>query len=136
MSWDKGPGLLNKVTIPCPKNSSLNLLACHEVSRTRLDSVTEELTVLLFWGKISIFIHLVIHRAFESCSEPGPAELTLVDPAQTSLGPQRLSWSHALPTPFSASTRTPQVFKHTAMSSPACEPCEDLEQMQNGAQKM
>ena len=56
MSWDKCPGLLNKVTIPCPKNSSLNLLACHEVSRTRLDSVTEELTVLLFWVKISIFI--------------------------------------------------------------------------------
>ena len=62
MSWDKGPGLLNKVTIPCPKNSSLNLLACHDVSRTSLDSVTEDLTVLLFWGKISIFIHLVIYQ--------------------------------------------------------------------------
>ena len=89
-----------------------------------------------FFGKISIFIHLVIHHVFESCSEPGPAELTLGDPAQTSPGPRRLSSSHALPTPFSASPRTPQVFKHTAMSSPACEPCEDLEQMQNGAQKM
>ena len=101
-----------------------------------MDSVTEELTVLLFFGKISIFIHLVIHRVFESCSEPGPAELTLVDPAQTLPGPRGLSSSHALPAQFSGSPRTPQVFKHTAMSSPACEPCEDLEQMQNGAQKM
>ena len=42
-----------------------------------MDSVTEELTVLLFWVKISIFIHLVIHHVFKSCSEPGPAELTL-----------------------------------------------------------
>ena len=89
MSWDKGPGLLNKVTIPCPKNSSLNLLACREVSRTRLHSVTEELTVLLFLEKISFFIHLVIHHVFKSCSEPGPAELTLG--AQTSPGPRRLS---------------------------------------------
>lgn len=31
---------LNKVTIPCPNNLSLYLLACHVVSSTSLDSVT------------------------------------------------------------------------------------------------
>ena len=31
------------------------------------------------------------YHVFESCSEPGPAELTLGDPAQTSPGPRRPS---------------------------------------------
>ena len=34
-------GLLNKVAIPCPSNSSLNLLACRAVSSMTLNSVTE-----------------------------------------------------------------------------------------------
>ena len=88
---DKSPGFLNKAAVPCPRNSSLSFLACHEVSSTSLGSVTDELTVLPFLEKIFIFTHLVIHRVCESCSEPGPAELTLGDPAQTSVGPQCLS---------------------------------------------
>ena len=52
--WDISPpyslsaGFSSKLAIPCPNDSSLNLLACHDVSRTSLDSVTEELTILLF----------------------------------------------------------------------------------------
>ena len=43
--WDTSPpssrsaGFLNKVTIPCPNTSSLDLLACRVVSSTSLDSV-------------------------------------------------------------------------------------------------
>jgi len=33
-------GFLNKVVIPCPQNSSLNLLACHIAISTSSDSVT------------------------------------------------------------------------------------------------
>ena len=38
---------LNKVTIPCPNNLSLYLLACHVVSSMSLDSVTLSLVVIL-----------------------------------------------------------------------------------------
>ena len=43
--WDTGPpyscsaGFLNKVTIPCPRDSYLYLLACWVVSSASLDSV-------------------------------------------------------------------------------------------------
>lgn len=44
--WDTGPpssgsaGFLNRVTIPCPNNLSLSLLACHVVSTMNLVLVT------------------------------------------------------------------------------------------------
>ena len=44
--WDASPlssqstDFVNKVTIPCPMTSSLDLLACCAVSSTSLDSVT------------------------------------------------------------------------------------------------
>ena len=46
MLWDTSPpsspsaGFLNKVAIPCPKDSSLNFLACPVASGTSLDSAT------------------------------------------------------------------------------------------------
>jgi len=38
--WSKSAGFLNKVSIPCPNNLSLYLLACHAVSSISLDLVT------------------------------------------------------------------------------------------------
>ena len=45
--WDTSPplslsaGFPNKVTIPCPNNLSLDLLACRAVGSMSLDSVTQ-----------------------------------------------------------------------------------------------
>ena len=44
--WDTSPpssrsaGFPSKVTIPCPNNLSLELLACHAAGSTSLDAVT------------------------------------------------------------------------------------------------
>lgn len=51
--WDKSPpsspfaGFPNKVTLPDPKDTSLNLLPCHEARLTSLDSVTSNQTILI-----------------------------------------------------------------------------------------
>ena len=62
--------------------------------------------------------------------------VTLGDPAQTSRGPRCLSPSPAMPAPFSASPRAPQVFNHTLVSSPACEPCKDLDDAEWGSENV
>ena len=58
-------GFPNKVTIPCPNNLSLGLLACNVASRISLDSVTickvaSSSSVLLFFF-FKHFPHLALH---------------------------------------------------------------------------
>ena len=51
--WETSPpssrsaGFLNKVTIPCPNTSSLDVLACHAVNSISLDSVAEALPQII-----------------------------------------------------------------------------------------
>ena len=42
LPFSQSTGFPNKVAIPCPKNLSLDLLACHAASSMNLDLVTEQ----------------------------------------------------------------------------------------------
>ena len=67
----RSTGFLNKVSIPCPINSFLDLLACCVASSASLDSVT--LALLVYRSHLSstdaqIFSFGACHLAFDYCS--------------------------------------------------------------------
>ena len=51
-------GFPNKVVIPCANTMSLDLLACHAVSSTSLDSVTNFMCLSCF-GLVCVFLFFV-----------------------------------------------------------------------------
>ena len=63
-------GFPNKVTIPCPKNSSLDFLACCAVSSTSLDSVTQ--IVRCLWDRSVSGFMLGFYSPLLEHSSAGP----------------------------------------------------------------
>ena len=83
--WDISPpyslsaGFSSKLAIPCPNDSSLNLLACHEVSSMCLNSVTDIWLLLVFmacrfplpWKQRTKNSLTKNHRNWYSCGSGG-----------------------------------------------------------------
>ena len=74
-SW--ATDFLNKVAIPCPKNSSLDLSASHVASNMSLDSVAVPLAPLVFGHDLGCHLQMSLHQSqiwdfpelhFPSCS--------------------------------------------------------------------